>query len=441
MKEKSFGLWSAVFLGIGSMVGAGIFIVIGQAGAIAGNMVTFSFLVAGIIAILCGYSLSKLAITYRSRGGIIEYLTQSYGEGFFSGSLGVLFYLAQLVALAAVAKSFGTYANTYLGTVTPFWTNIFSLGVLALFVGINLLGASFIAKSENIIVIIKLSALTIFTIAGLMFIHPQNLSFSNAPNTINIFFALGLTFFAFQGFSVITNSVEDMQNPEKNMIKSMIISILLVAVLYISVSIAVFGNLSLEEVIKTKDFALAEAAKPIFGNLGFQIISATALFATASAINATLYAVTQISYTLAKEGHLPKTYERQIFNNTEGLIISALLIIPMIIFFNLGEIATIAAVIVLLIQGFTHIGHLFVIKKTNANLFLIILAIIGTFLAAGFAIYYTQKQIPHFGFHIVAGFILAFLLEVGLRLFTDRTIEKQVIEEIEEIETKIKDEL
>jgi amino acid transporter len=425
--KKSFGLWSAVFLGIGSMVGAGIFIVIGQAGAIAGNLVTLSFLVAGIIAMLCGYSLSKLAITYPSRGGIIEYLTQSYKEGFFSGSLGVLFYLAQLVALAAVAKSFGTYANTYLGEITPFWTNIFALGILAIFVIINLLGAYLVAKSENIIVIIKLSALAIFTIAGLFFINPSNLEISKAPNIINIFFALGLTFFAFQGFSVITNSVEDMENPKKTMIKAMIISILIVAILYISVSIAVFGNLSLDEVIKTKDFALAEAAKPVFGELGFKIISATALFATASAINATLYAVTQISYTLAKEGHLPDLYERNIFHNTEGLIISALLIIPMILFFNLSEIATIAAVIVLLIQGFTHIGHLFVIKETKANLFLVILAIIGTFGAAGFAIYYTQEQIPHFGFYIVMGFVLAFILEVILRLFTNRVIKKQII--------------
>jgi hypothetical protein len=70
----------------------------------------------GIIALLCGYSLGKLAIAFPSRGGIIEYLVQSYGKGFFSGSLGILFYLAQLVALAAVAKSFGTYAATFMSS-------------------------------------------------------------------------------------------------------------------------------------------------------------------------------------------------------------------------------------------------------------------------------------------------------------------------------------
>jgi len=436
--KKAFGLWSAVFLGIGSMVGAGIFIVIGQAGAIAGNMVLLSFALAGAIALLCGYSLSKLAVTYPSRGGIIEYLVQSYGEGFFSGSLGVLFYIAQLVALAAVAKSFGTYAATYMqGGVTPFHTNMFALLILSFFVGINLIGASLVAKSESLIVVIKLSALAIFTVAALFYIKPSYLSISDAPSMIHILFSLGLTFFAFQGFSVITNSVEDMQNPKKTMLKSMVISILLVGILYMTVTVAVFGNLTLAEVIKSQDYALAEAAKPAFGEIGFKLIAATALLATASAINATLYAVTQLSYTLAKDGDLPEVYERNIFHNTEGLLISALLIIPMILFFNLGEIASVAAVIVLLIQGFTHTGHLFKIKETKANLILVILAITGTFSAAGFAIYYTQQKVEHFGLYIVATFILAYVLEVILRLINDRTIKKQIFEEIKKIEDEI----
>jgi len=440
--KKAFGLWSSIFLGIGSMVGAGIFIVIGQAGSIAGNLVTVSFLIAGIIALLCGYSLSKLAVTYPSRGGIIEYLVQSYKEGIFSGGLGVLFYIAQLIALAAVAKSFGTYAATYMsGGVTPFFTNLFALGILLFFVIINLIGAAMVAKAESVIVIIKLIALVIFTVSALYFIKPANLSLADAPGGVHILFALGLTFFAFQGFSVITNSVEDMQNPSKTILRSMILSIILVGILYIAVSIAVFGNLSLAEIIKSQDFALAEAAKPIFGEIGFKLIAATALLATASAINATLYAVTQISYTLAKEGDLPDVYEKHIFYNSEGLIISAVLIIPMIIFLNLGEIASIAAVIVLLIQGFTHVGHLFKIKETKANLLIIILAVAGTFTAAGFAIYYTSGLIPHFIIYIAGSFVLAFALEMMLRLLNNRTIKKQFIKEVIKLENELKAEI
>ena len=436
--EKAFGLWSAVSLGIGSMVGAGIFIVIGEAGVIAGNLVTVSFLIGGIIALLCGYSLSKLSIRYPSRGGITEYLVQAYGEGYFSGSLGVLFYFAQLVTLAAVAKSFGTYAATYMvGGITPFYANFFAVAIVLLFVGINLVGAAMVARAENVIVIIKISALVIFTAAALFFIQPSNLALVEAPDFVNVFYALGLTFFAFQGFSVITNSVEDMENPKHTMLRSMFLAIGLVVLLYIAVSVAVFGNLSLDAIIKGKDFALAEAARPAFGDWGFKIMAATALLATASAINATLYAVTQISYTLAREGNLPAAYDRNIFHNTEGLIISALLIVPVILFFNLAQIATIAAIAVLLIQGFTHSGHLLKRDETGGNLWWILAAVVGSFGAAAFAIVYASNSMPLIIYYVPGIFFLAFVFEVLLRLFSDRKIEKQIISEFENIEKSV----
>ncbi len=425
-EKKAFSLWSAVFLGIGSMVGAGIFIVIGEAGDIAGNLVTVSFLIGAIIALFSGYSLAKLAIRYPSRGGIIEYLVQEYEEGYFSGTLGILFYFSQLISLAAVAKSFGTYAATYMHTNdTLFYTNLFAISILAFFVFVNLLGASIVAKMENGIVIVKISALTIFTIAALFFINPLYLKPSDAPSVIHIFYALGLTFFAFQGFSVITNSVEDMPNPKQTMLKSMIIAILIVALLYISVSIAVFGNLPLEEIKKAKDFALAEAARPAFGVIGFKIMAATALLATASAINAALYSVTQISYTLAKDGDLPVEYEYNIFHNNEGLIISAILIIPMILFLNLGQIATTAAIAVLLIQGFTHLGHISKRKETKTNLIMLIVTVLLTFGAAWFAISYTLTKMPQIKYYIIWAFIVSFFIEYFLRMLHREKIKKQ----------------
>jgi len=431
IEPKAFGLWSAVFLGIGSMVGAGIFIVIGEAGAIAGSLVTASFLIGGIVALLCGYSLSKLAVRYPSRGGIIEYLTQLYGEGLVSGSLGVLFYFAQLVALAAVAKSFGTYAASYAaGGPTTTWINLASVAVLAVFVGVNLVGAALVAKAESSIVIVKLCVLAVFTVAALCYIDPTRLAPTEAPAPINIFFALGLTFFAFQGFSVITNSVEDMPDPKRTMPRAMTLAILLVAVLYVAISVAVFGSLPLDEIIKDKDFALAAAVRPAFGPLGFKIMAATALLATASAINATLYAVTQISYTLARDGDLPEAYEYSVFNNTEGLLISAVLIVPMVIFLDLGAIASIAAIAVLLIQGFTHAAHLRQCKKTGARRSLVALAALGTFGAAGFAIAYTTRTNPHFLIFVAGIFALAFLFETGLRLVTGRSISPQITQEL-----------
>ena len=425
--KKAFNTISAVMLGIGSMVGAGIFIVIGQAGAIAGNVVWVSFIFGGLAALLSGYSLAKLAIRYPSRGGIVEYLVQSFGEGVFSGSAGVLFYFSQLIAIAAVAKSFGAYAETFM-PASDHWGNSYAIGIVGLFILINLLGAALVAKSENIIVIIKVCILLFFTVVALFYIKPKLLSTSDMPPINNMFFAIGLTFFAYQGFSVITNTIEDMQNPKKTMMRAMIIAILLVAALYILTSLAVLGNLSLSEVIKAKDYALAEAAKPIFGEMGFKIMAATALLATASAINATLYAATEIGYTMAKDGNLPKVYTYNIHSSYAGLIVSGILVLPMILFLNLSEVTTIAALVVLIIQGITHAGHILKIKETGANLFLVASAAISMFGIAALTLYYTSQKTPLIAYYILGAFALAFILEFSFRLVSNRVIQKQTDE-------------
>lgn len=423
--KKAFGLWSAAFLGIGSMVGAGIFIVIGQAGAMAGNMVWLSFIFGGIIALLSGYSLAKLAVRYQSRGGIVEYLVQGFGENIFSGSMGVMFYFSQLIAIAAVAKSFGMYSATFMHNGDTLWVNIFAVGVVALFTFINLVGASIVAKSENFIVIIKLSILITFAIAALFTIKPALLSIADMPPIHGMIFAIGITFFAYQGFNVITNTVEDMDNPKLTMMRAMFVALLFVAGLYILTSISVLGNLSLDTIIKTKDYALAEAAKPIFGEWGFKIMAATALLATASAINATLYAVSDIGYTMAKEGSLPQRYEYNVYKSYEGLIISTVLIIPMILFFNLSQITTVAVIVMLIVQGSTHIAHLNVIKQTGAKKYLIVLASIAMFSVAALTLYSTYKTMPEIAYYLIAAFALAFTTEYLLRYFHNRTISKQ----------------
>jgi len=422
---KAFNTFSAAMLGIGTMVGIGIFIVIGLAGSIAGNLVWLSFVIGGIIALLSGYSLAKLAVRFPSRGGIIEYLVQEYGENSFSGALSVMFYFAQLITLAAVAKSFGEYGARLFGHHSQLWINAFAVGVILFFTIINLLGATFVAKSENIIVGIKLTALIVFTIAAFTTIKPEYLSLKDAPPFINAIFAVGLTFFAYQGYSVITNAVEDMENPKKTVLKAMFLAIGVVIVLYVSISIAVLGNLPLEEVIKAKDYALAEAAKPVFGELGFKIMSIVALISATSAINATLYAATEISYTLAKKGELPKIYEYNVFNSYEGLIISSALIIPMILFFNLTEITTVAALCVLIIQALVHLGHIKLTDKTGAKKSFIFLAFISMIFVVIATLYYNAKKDMNIIYYLIASFLISVVLEVILQTVFKRTIKKQ----------------
>jgi amino acid transporter len=428
MAKKSFGLWSAIFLGIGSMVGAGIFILLGEAGAIAGNLVWVSFVIGGIIALSAGYSLAKLAVIYPSRGGMIEYLVQCYGEGVFSGSISILFYISSLVGIAMVSKTFGVYAAHMFAQNSTFFVNMYSVAILLFFVVINLAGSSLIAKSENTIVIIKLSIIIAFAVIVFFYIKPELLSLKDAPAFKNVFFAISLTFFAYGGFSVISNTAEDMDDPKDTMMKAMIYSILIVMVLYIVVTFAVFGNLTLSQIINAKDYALAEAAKPLFGQIGFTVMAVAALISTSSSINANLYATTNITYQMAKDGDLPEVYERNVWHSSEGLIISALFLIIMILFFNLQEIATLGSIFILFIHIFVHAGHFFKIKKTGASRWIVAFSVVSLSITVVLALIYTSKHIGNIGYYVVGGFLLSYALEIILRLSTKRKILKQIKE-------------
>ncbi len=426
--NKPIGFWSAVSMGIGAMVGAGIFALLGEASAISGSAVYISFIIGGIIAIFSAYSLGKLGARYPSSGGIIEYLSQAYGIGFFTGTMGIMMYFAAIVSISLIAKAFGNYAITFLpgDQILSGWHHLFSIGIIILFVLINLEGAKDVAVWERVTVAIKFCVLTGLSIAGLLYLNPSLISPVHYPPVSNILFSLAITFFAFEGFRVITNTAEDMPDPAKTLPRAMMTSVLLVMMLYVAISFAVFGNLSAEKIIAAKDFALAESALPIFGHAGFIVVAITALIATASAINANLYAVTNVTYQLAKDGELPSEFGKPIGHSREGLIISGILIIILTLLFDLSEIAAVGSISILFIHGVTHLGHLKLISKTNASRTLVLLAAVFSFVAMILALDYVIRETDRVIFIIIGFIVLAASTEFLLQKILEREIRPRI---------------
>ncbi len=310
---KKISLWSAVGLGVGAMIGAGIFALMGQAGAIAGKAVYISFILGGIVAAISGYSLAKLGARYPAAGGIVEYVVRSFGVNIFTGGISVMLYLATILSLALLAKAFGSYATALLNLKgSLLYTNIFALSIMTLLGVVQYFGIKKLVKFQNVAVLITIIILVAFAIAGLINMRPELMAPSLYPSSNKILFSIAITFFSYEGFRIITNTAEDIVNPEKNLMKAIFISIAITMVIYTALAIAVFGNLEVDKVIEAKDFALAETAKPIFGTIGFTIISIAAFFATSSSINAVLYAATNISYQMAKDGQLPGFFAKTI---------------------------------------------------------------------------------------------------------------------------------
>jgi len=169
-----------------------------------------------------------------------------------------------------------------------------------------------------------------------------------------------------------------------------------------------------------KDFALAQAALPIFGHLGFTVVAVTALIATASAINANLFAVTNITYQLAKDGELPTEFGRPIAHSREGLVISGVFIIIFLLLFDLSEIAAIGSISILFIHAVTHIGHLKLIGETRASRLLVGAAVLFSLTAMLLALYYTHKHSEHV-VSILLGFVLvAVVTEALLQMLNNK---------------------
>ncbi|MGB0453289.1 MAG: APC family permease [Bacteriovoracaceae bacterium] len=420
--KKQLGLFDAVFLGIGAMIGAGIFALLGQAGAIAHSAVFISFILGGFIALLSGYSLSKLGVRFPSAGGIIEYLVQSYGVGFFSGGMSIALYIAALIALSLIAKAFGSYASVFFPELS-YLKELLAVSIIIIFTLINLSGASKVTKIENIIVVSKVLILVVLASAGLFYLNTDMISPSTYPSTFNIASSIGVTFFAYEGFRVITNTAEDLKDVEKNLPLAMFIAIAIVMLLYIVLSISVFGNLPLNEVIQSKDYALAEVAKPIFGSLGFKIMVLTALISTSSAINANLFAVTNVTYQMAKNRELPSVFAKPIAHSKEGLIITSILTIILTMLFDLEQTAIIGSISILFIHACVHFGHLKIIKETKAIRSLVILALLGTVSAIGLISWYQLKKSPLVFFYLIIFIALSFLTEFIIKKITDKSIQ------------------
>ncbi len=424
--KQKMSLRGAVFLGIGSMVGAGIFALFGEAGSIAGAAVWVSFFIGGVIALLQGYSFAKLGARYPSAGGLIDWIVRGFGKGLFTGGIVMLGYFSVLIVTAMVAITFGNYATDLFlpEGANPIWVKVFAAAIIILLTFVNSIGAEAVTKAQTVIVSIVLTVLSGFAIAMLSQMDISLLAPAAYPPFSYIFASVALTFFAYLGFGVISFSGGDIENPQVNMPRAMYISLSLTMLLYVALAIGVFGTLTVEEVIANADTALAVAALPIFGAAGYTLISVSALFSTTGAINSQLYASVGATYTMAKEGTLPPVFakQRRRSGGTQGLVISALLILALALLFDVTAIASIGSAVALAIFALVTIAHMRMAKDTEASQAVLAVALLSTILAILLFCWYTLLTSPQTFAILVATIMLAWVVEAVWRYMSKREV-------------------
>ncbi len=357
---NKMGLWQVIALAVGTMVGASIFSIFGLGARLAGPNLPLVFVLSGAVALLVAYSYAKLGGRIISDAGPIEFILKGLGDGILTGALSILFWLTYVVSIALFAKGFASYLLPLLEIApTSLASNIAEAGVVLLFLVLGLLGSSAVGKAELVIVVIKLSILGLFVVLGIWSIKPYLVTPSFTPSALTgSVNAIAIFFLSYMGFGLVTNASEHMQNPQKNVPRAIYLSILIVSIVYILVSLVAVGNLTLPELIKAEDNALAVAAEPFLGQTGFLLISLGALFSIASALNATLFGGANVAYALARDGELPRVFNRKLwFGSSEGLYFTAALGIAFVLMFNLNGIASITSGVFMVIYLFVLFSH------------------------------------------------------------------------------------
>lgn len=374
---KAFTVRQAALLGVGAMVGAGIFSLLGAAGEIAGAAVWVSFLIAGAIAMLQGYSFAKFGATYPSGAGMLEYVGRGFREGHVAAVTAWLLYTANAIVTAMVAVSFGSYASSMFAAESATWAKVFAVVIVLVMTGLNIVGSGLVAKVQSLIVFVVIGILGFFAVVMIANMHPSLLAPSGYPGFREIVSSVALTFFAFLGFGVVTFTAKDLEDPSRQLPRAMYLALGIATVIYVAIALGVFGTLTVEKVIESGATAIAVAAQPTLGRAGYWLMSVTALFATSGATNAGLYPAPGLCEELASTGQFPPLMGGKIGGRASvGLLIASAAILVMVIGFDLSSIASIGSAVALVIFALVTAAHLRVYRETGAKPWVLVIALL-----------------------------------------------------------------
>ncbi len=410
----------AVSIGVGGMVGGGIFAVLGLAAELSGGATPLAFLIAGIVALLTGYSYAKLSVSYPSKGGTVIFVDKAFGVDFFTGSVNNLLWVGYIVTLSLYAFAFGSYATTFLpeNLQTNFSKHILiSVGIILPTI-LNFLSSSVISKAETYIVSIKIAILLLIVFAGFSSVNTIRFSPSGYKPLFQIIGGGMIIFVAYEGFELIANTASNIKDYKKNLPKAYYISIIFVMLLYILIAFVTVGSLTPDQIKTARDFALAQAAKPSLGQFGFVLVAIAAILATLSAINATLYGSARLSYVIATEGELPEFLEDKIWNQpVVGLVITSILALFLSNLADLSSISTMGSAGFLIVFLIVNAASFIKAREIKSSRFISLLGVLLCFFALVALFWHTFETSPSQIWVLIVMVLISFLIEVLYILF------------------------
>ena len=381
-RKDSLTLVGAVALGTGVMIGAGIFALTGQMAQMTGSLFPLAFLSAAVIVAFSAYSYVKMSNAYPSAGGIAMYLKKAYGSTVTTAFYSLLMYFSMVIAQSFLARTFGTYTLQLFGIDdTSLWVPTLGAGLLLVSFLINLSANNMIEGVASVLGFIKIGGIVLFGIVGVMVADTVEVNFSTVSPDASMTGFIGATalgILAFKGFTTITNSGSELKDPHRNVGRAIMISIALCVVIYTLVGFSVASNLSLQEIIETRNYSLAAAARPALGEYAVWFTVVLAMLATAGGVIASIFAVSRMLAMLTDMKLVPHSHfgmPGSIQKHT--LVYTVILGLLLTLFFDLTRIAAMGIIFYLIMDIAVHWGVLRYLRhEIGARLSVLIAAII-----------------------------------------------------------------
>ena len=344
--KSSMNLLNIVALGIGSIVGAGIFALLGQVILLSGHKAYYSFIIAGVTAMFSGYSYARLAGRYHTAGGLTDYFHIAFPEKWISGGLSVVYMLTSAISISMMAKAFGIYATELFDRIppTPLWINSFAALLIISLAFLNMLQASDVGRSETLIVGIKMTILLILIVVA--FARPEMklapVDFRAGPT--DFLRSIGITFFAYAGYGVITNATPYVKNPHKTIERGIFLTLGIIILFYLGLTYVVLNYTPSGDLPHNTDTAVTAVADRLIGSWGYAFMFLAAVLAFVSGINATFFSIFRISRSLGEQKVLPAIYERKFWRQgTWGNFTTTALIIAATVAFDFSSIVNLSS--------------------------------------------------------------------------------------------------
>ena len=316
-RDKTLGLPELIAIALGGMVGGGIFTILGISVAMIGVFTPVAIVIGGLIALLAAYSYIKLGVYYEDEGATYSFYKKTFPESPFAASLiGWWVIFGYISTMALYAYTFASYAISGFSFGESEWARKLVSGcIILVFTLINLWSVKGMGKIEDLMVYSKLVILVVISfvlINNSQTTIPVLLQGSEDVSMLSILLVASITFVAYEGFQLVINAVNEMEQPEKNIPKAIYSSIFLAVLIYVVIAIGAILAIPLDEITRNKEYALAAGAENVLGHWGADLVIIGALLATSSAISGTVFGASRQMAIIARDGYFPAIIGRKI---------------------------------------------------------------------------------------------------------------------------------